>query len=384
MNTAITSWSILPRSLVLALALAATACAGPLDTWHVRPSGTTAQLNDVAYGNGVFVAVGEDGTILNSPDGANWFPVNSGTVSRLDAIAFGNGVFVAVGGLGSKPMFTSPDGVNWTPRTTTIAGGYLDVIFNGQVFFCLAGKGAFGISTNGSDWTSGKIHSSQDPAAVAFGNGQWVVAGYKPSGSPHGMLWTSSDLTEWTPQDSMSPNNLFGAGFINGTFVVAGQNGVLASSPDGVAWTPQESQTSGFVWDFASDGEHLVAASQYGRLLYSANGVDWTRAETGLAWHLTGVTYGAGTFVAVGWDGAIVQSERTAPSAERPQLRIRTEAESVVLSWPRSATGYAVQYSPDPASGVWNQINVPVAETATEYLLTLDPSAAAAFFRLVK
>ena len=36
-------------------------------SWTVRTSGTADTLNDVTYGNGLFVAVGTGGTILTSP-----------------------------------------------------------------------------------------------------------------------------------------------------------------------------------------------------------------------------------------------------------------------------------------------------------------------------
>lgn len=369
---------------LMAVASTAWSATAPIDTWHLRNAGTDKRLTDVAYGNGYFVAVGEEGTILRSPNGADWSPVSSGTVARLDAIAFGNGVFVAVGGLGNKPMFTSPDGANWTPRTNAIAGGYLDVIFNGSVFFTLAGKGAYGTSSNGIDWATGKIRSSQDPAAVAYGGGTWVVAGYKPSGANEGMLWTSSDLREWTPRDSKAPNNLFAAGYIQGTFVVAGQNGVLASSPDGAEWTSRDSRTGGFLWDFAAGAGFLVACGQYGRMCYSTNGVEWTRAETGWSTHLTGVTYGAGTFVAVGWDGAIAQSDPVgAPEpADRPRLRIRRLTDRTLVSWPRSFAGYVLQRNSDLGRGPWEPAGEPIVETATEYTVEVPEFEANAVFRL--
>jgi hypothetical protein len=51
----------------------------------------------VTYGNGLFVAVGEDGTILTSPDGVTWTQRTSGTSNWLNGVAYGNGLFVAVG-----------------------------------------------------------------------------------------------------------------------------------------------------------------------------------------------------------------------------------------------------------------------------------------------
>jgi hypothetical protein len=65
--------------------------------WTARASGTGNQLNGVTYGNGLFVAVGRDGTILTSPDGATWTARTSGTGNSLLGVAYGNGLFVAVG-----------------------------------------------------------------------------------------------------------------------------------------------------------------------------------------------------------------------------------------------------------------------------------------------
>lgn len=358
------------------------AWAGPLDNWHIRDSGTDKDLHGVAYGQGRFVAVGEAGTILESPDGVTWSTVDSGTEARLDAVAFGNDVFVAVGGGGAKPMFTSANGIDWTPRSTAIGGGYLDVIFNGNAFFTLAGKGAFGISTDGTEWATGKIPTSQDPACVTFANGTWIVAGYKPSGSPRGMLWSSPDAATWTPQDSMLNNNLFGAGRMNGLFVVAGQGGVLGTSPDGETWTPRNSQTTGFIWDFTDNGEYLVAASQWGRMLYSANGIDWTRAETGVDTHLKVVTYGAGTFVAVGWDGHIIQSNPVSSAQDRPRLTMRRQGNDMVVAWPRSDTGFELESKPDIGYGAWSPVNMPVVETETEQTVTLSANGQLRIFRL--
>jgi len=50
--------------------------------------------------------VGEDGTILTSPDGVTWTPRTSGTSNDLNGVAYGNGTFVAVGEDGI--ILTSP------------------------------------------------------------------------------------------------------------------------------------------------------------------------------------------------------------------------------------------------------------------------------------
>jgi hypothetical protein len=77
--------------------------------WIQRQSvqaGDESGLYGIAYGQGLFVAVGGyydpadpwDGAILTSSDGANWAQGNSQAEGSLNHVAYGSGQFVAVGG----------------------------------------------------------------------------------------------------------------------------------------------------------------------------------------------------------------------------------------------------------------------------------------------
>jgi hypothetical protein len=79
---------------------------GPGTTWTLRTSRTNIDLWAVTYGNGTFVAVGNNGVILTSPDGVNWTRRTSPTSYWLNSVAYGNGMFVAVGNYGT--ILTSP------------------------------------------------------------------------------------------------------------------------------------------------------------------------------------------------------------------------------------------------------------------------------------
>ncbi|NPA72046.1 MAG: hypothetical protein GXO35_04380, partial [Gammaproteobacteria bacterium] len=78
------------------------------EEWTLQDSGTNSALLGITYGNDTFIAVGEHGTILTSPDGENWTAQTSGTSYSLKGITYGNGTFVAVGSSGT--ILTSPDG----------------------------------------------------------------------------------------------------------------------------------------------------------------------------------------------------------------------------------------------------------------------------------
>src|SRR5882672_8158068 len=113
------------RALLLALAVISS-CAFAQESWLPRVSsiGSGTALWGVAYGGGQWVAVGELGTILTSPDGVTWTKRNSGFPDRwLVDVGYANGLWVAVGGTApisesNGLILTSSDGITWTPRIT--------------------------------------------------------------------------------------------------------------------------------------------------------------------------------------------------------------------------------------------------------------------------
>src|SRR5690606_32273764 len=85
-------------------------------SWTNRSSGTSRALYGVAYGGGMWVAVGDNGTILTSADGATWTSRTSGTTQILNGVAYGGGMWVVVGTGGT--ILTSTNGTTWTSRTS--------------------------------------------------------------------------------------------------------------------------------------------------------------------------------------------------------------------------------------------------------------------------
>src|SRR6185369_11576120 len=74
-------------------------------------SGTAANLVDVIFAAGKFVAVAATGEILTSPDGAIWTSRPS-HASALNNVVFAGGRVVALGA--GSGYWTSTDGESWT------------------------------------------------------------------------------------------------------------------------------------------------------------------------------------------------------------------------------------------------------------------------------
>ena len=89
--------------LISIISLTVISCAKKSDT-----SSTTS--------SGLFVTVGDSGTILTSSDGTSWDNGTSGTTNHLYGVTYGNGTFVIVGDSGT--ILTSSDGTTWTSRTS--------------------------------------------------------------------------------------------------------------------------------------------------------------------------------------------------------------------------------------------------------------------------
>ena len=63
---------------------------------------TSTTTDDTTNSSGLFVSVGESGTILtSSDDGITWTSRTSGTSSVLKGVTYGNSIFVTVGASGT-------------------------------------------------------------------------------------------------------------------------------------------------------------------------------------------------------------------------------------------------------------------------------------------
>ncbi len=108
--------------------------------WSSASSGISTRLVSVAAGNGLFAAVGDDGTTIRiSTDGVSWSSVSSGLNSgSLTGIAFGAGRFVAAGG--SNLETDSPDGKTWTARSLGVSAGPWTVVYGNGTFLAVSGN----------------------------------------------------------------------------------------------------------------------------------------------------------------------------------------------------------------------------------------------------
>ncbi len=222
--------------------------------WTRRDSDSGHAWMDVAWGGGLFVAVGSQ--FATSPDGQTWTVRSTSQTEVAQAITYGAGRFVAVGANGT--IQSSPDGLNWTPSTQKTTRQLLDVAWNGNTFLAVGGHRTMLKSVDGLDWQL--LH--EDPPepfdsgfllnpyrSILWDGNRWVISGMEK-------LITSSDGSTWT---DLVPNvthpsllALYGTDLVVGTS--AGHVARLSTVPQSsVAIAPDffRARSAGEAYDLA-------------------------------------------------------------------------------------------------------------------------------------
>ncbi len=278
--------------------------------WTSRTVAASNKWVSVAYGNGLFVAIANNGTgnrVMTSPDGVNWTSQVSAADNSWSSVTYGNGLFVAVAssGTGNRVM-TSPDGVNWTSQVSAADNSWSSVTYGNGLFVAVefAGMKEVMTSPDGVNWTIREAASANLWRSVTYGNGLFVAVGGKLLSdnvvmtSPDGINWTSQ-TAEVRPWEAVT----YGNGLFVAITRTVSDNKVM-TSPDGVTWTIRDIPASSNQWQDITYGNGLfVAVNGYGlanHVMTSPDGINWT-SRSGISddnWF--GITYGNGMFVAVG------------------------------------------------------------------------------------
>lgn len=295
-----------------------TVFADSFDPLSSRFSGITQNLHASSYGNGAFVAVGNDGTILRSQDSVTWTPEVSGTTNPLHGVIYGTNGFVAVG-LASA-ILKSPDGITWTQCTSPVTNDLSAVCYGDGRYVAVGSSGIIVTSTNGVNWSSLNTGAPYNFNAVAFAsfiqpyaNSIFVLVG------DSGAIMTSADGLGWTSRSSgtffrlnaVSATSQYDSSHNSSSFhlLAAGDSGTLETSSDGITWTVVTSGTTSNLLAVANDADIGVPArfgvvGQGGVFLTGTSNSFLVQTE-GNATNLNGIVYAHGNFLAVGDAGSI-------------------------------------------------------------------------------
>jgi hypothetical protein len=388
--------------LLSVLAVIAYAVVGPgsanaqLQWAVVSPVPTAHNLQSVIYGNGQYVAVGDTGTILTSPDGLNWTSRTSGITTRLWSVTYGNHLYVTVGdsGGGSGRILTSANGVSWTNRASGTSDCLFSVIYgNGQyvavvgIIACydypdcwyMSDAKSMRISSDGTTWSTDTTIGLAGGVQSGFGfitysNGLYIVLRqwvYLWASLSNYTLWacdivTSSDCKIWTTRWTTPYSNYKEDELLTSVACGNGSRWVAV----GIGNYDNHSATSlnGITWDSGTGFKQGLNSISYGNGLFVAvgnGGVIYTSLDgltdifnvSGTTSTLNSVTYGNGAFVAVGNNGTILISSTTAVKPVQnvallaSVLTVQARNSLLTISLPSAMLGKAVDLAVYSVSG---------------------------------
>lgn len=279
--------------------------------WSIDSS-IPVSVVDIAYGNSIFVTVGNGGAIYTSPDGITWTSRTSGTTQALNCVVYLNNLFL-IGG-NSGVILTSSDGITWTLRNPGTSTNITGIAWNGTIYAASnSGNGNVYTSPDTITWTARNTGNNLGIANLVYGNGAFIFA---TSGGSNGYVYKSTDGITWTGTllDTTNAFDDIEFGDVAGTptFVVTSAYKLFYTTDTGSTWIDAGS-SNGVVAAtpsdiaFAGTSTYIVTLGN-GNVIRSTNGTNWSTVTTGASAPLNGITYGNGIFVAVGTGGIIYTS----------------------------------------------------------------------------
>ena len=321
--------------------------------WRTGHTGAGYWLQDVAWGNGLFVAVGGQvgfefspglGIVLTSSDGFNWVERRREDYLSLEAVVWTGFRFVAVG-IGDRALVSS-DGLDWSGIQLEDSEFIWDLAWNGSQLVAIGRDGYFGgppsyfTSEDGEEWQQSPFDRDYAPSSIAAFGGRFVTVGSEHDAlvSDDGHTWTvvpyqssrelrvivdggdrflatgndvvgtSLDGYVWSIEDRPTESRVYGLAWFGNGYLAVGEDGFMMSSPDGSVWA----QLSGKAFDIsgsweinelATNGSTIVGVGEGSLIITGKHGTEWVRQSSPATYgELSAVIWTGSAFWTVGSD----------------------------------------------------------------------------------
>ena len=332
----------------------------PSNLYTAATQVNTTSGRSVAYGNGVYVSLGDYSPILGgntssttevSTNGTTWAAGGALPATQdWTSVTYGNGTFVAVAWGSTTAAYSTNNGASWATATLPSASQWQSVTYGNGYFVTVGGwaNNTAAYSTNGVSWTASTLPTSTEWMSVAYGNGAFVAVGgwygnYAAYSTNDGATWTAATM----PTNDGWTSITYG----NGIFVAVGWSGHIAYSTtnDGASWSLAPTPITFSPLDITyGDGEFLTAGYNTAQLESSINGTTWNTVvalPSASLWD--GIAVGPTTAVITAFNGTAAAYTpvgllmATAPSAPSGVTVTPASDYSMAISWPASAANGA-------------------------------------------
>ncbi|MCM3442669.1 flagellin N-terminal helical domain-containing protein [Metabacillus halosaccharovorans] len=297
--------------------------------WDKKISNTNEYLNDIEWNGNMYVAVGNNGTIVTSSDGETWTQQNSYTTNDIKGITWSGSEFLAVASYTNNvddwyiDVLTSSDGINWTSTYNSAYSpniSWNEVATNGSEYVVVGNYSNdtyIASSPDNSSWVyrGGGYNEGGTLTDIEWNGSQYLAVGYDSGGA---ISYTSPDGQTWTKHDVGTSAGIGNNDYLmnvtyNGSEYVAvgirdyGAGGIILKSSDGSSWTAVKDTTSA-LRSVSWSGDEYIAVGNNGTTYKSTDGTTWDEEPSNINDLLTNTTWDGSGFFAVGSNGTIVSS----------------------------------------------------------------------------
>ncbi len=324
-------------------------------------------LRDILYHDGNFLAVGAEGKLLTSADGADW-DMRTIEHTSLCGIIYADDRYIIVGGSNSDEdatyttlIMTSDDGISWDDIAVGTLPFLYDIVHADGLLVAVGADGLILTSDDGDTWIEQSTGPYENINAVAAGAGgtpfavgdKGFIASWNGSGWDRIPSGVSEDL-----QAILYDGGLPG-------YVVVGDNSTVLTSADADTWTLQSNVPEDIHLQTIAYGDGVYLASGFhipnGMTIRSTNGTDWSAADTGTTAYFTCIMYADNQFVAGGNFGLL----RTSPDGAGGTWTQRDPATSTFLAAIVAANGFyyasggydGTVVASDDLGATWSELN---------------------------
>jgi hypothetical protein len=288
-------------------------------------------LNTVTYNatQKIYVATGKFGTLLYSKDGMKWFvgslnltqsmSTSTSAAPNLSAVNYvtAKNKFIAVGD--RNMIVSSSDGIHWIyeqkPDPLTVSGhGLFSSASNADTEVAVGQAGRI-LAKQGPTWEVRNSGITNDLVDVVYVGKQFIAL------SNNGIILSSNDGLTWNQSDNVNHNvTALATGNYAGTdyCVITGEQGTVFYAKNCTApWNKVKVGTIKGTFNnvtYLPSTHQFIAVGNHGITLAGTleNGtINWSNIVTASKYNLLGVTVSDSGVVAVGAQGAIINSSDT-------------------------------------------------------------------------
>ena len=244
----------------------------------------TNTINDIEYGDGLWIAVGNGGKMMRSTDAVTWTATDVSaifTTEVLFTIHYSDDKDLWMVISTARKTATSSDGITWNQKGDFDASGTIqtiqltegDGVWFANHYMSGSGSGKLRKSVDdGVSWSQVVAMEGSDTKGALYANGvSLAISASRTDNSRRSTdNWATSSTFTFPAGGGRLHNGIFG----NGLFVETSAGGGVYSSADGSSWTWRVGPTDLYDVEF---GDGLFVVDGFGAHFYtSTDTITWT------------------------------------------------------------------------------------------------------------